>query len=228
MVYNPEDFTVVGYDIRKKWKYVDKEIRVSLENEFRRKFDNCYTIDTYLRERHESIIESEWDKIESLKSLEGLYYYYKDILELYNQFDERTKTQYEIIGYSVENERIDVIPREIEKENSSAKEGYFDYVKKRQLIISEEFCPIGFDVVTSMYMWISAITNCGLFNKKEGREFLEKLNSYNLFGSYEEAIDFRNFSDENIPEHAPFVVWQIYRSKYWKKGAEGSRPRKQN
>lgn len=210
MDHNRENFTFVGYDIRKKWKYVDKEIKVSLQHELKREISFCYSVDVYIRERHESIMENDWDKIGKSKSWEGMYYYYKDILELYNQIDEKIRSQYEIIGYAVENNKLDIAPQGIKKEDNFAEGGYFSYAKKKHLTISEKFCPIGFDVITMMYEWISAITNCGLFKRKEGKKFLEKLNLYNLFDFYADALHFQNFSDENIPEHSPFVVWQIY------------------
>jgi hypothetical protein len=76
---------------------------------------------------------------------------------------------------------------------------------------SESWKFLGFDV--SDYFLLSGLSNCGYTSDDQARaaEFAPLLNRYHLFDSLEDAKAFQAWSDERVPEHAPFFVFALYR-----------------
>jgi hypothetical protein len=73
---------------------------------------------------------------------------------------------------------------------------------------------LGFDVADSDLL--SGLMNCGFDEAELTTVALEaralwsrELNEYSLFDNYEAADAFRAYSDERVPEHAPFYVFRL-------------------
>ena len=74
---------------------------------------------------------------------------------------------------------------------------------------------LGYDVATTGP--ISALSNCG-FSTDTKEEYVErakaqwgpKLNKFHLFNEYFHAKEFKNYSNIEVPEHAPFFVYGIW------------------
>ncbi len=73
---------------------------------------------------------------------------------------------------------------------------------------------LGYDIADNGL--ISGLSNCGFFkedgeNVRKLRDNLNpKLNNYGLFDCFEEADEFRIWSNKRIPEHFPFLVHQLF------------------
>lgn len=82
----------------------------------------------------------------------------------------------------------------------------------RPSVRDESWELLGYDVADQWLL--SSLTNCG-FEKKTEVEAIRKkynpaLNAYHLFDAIEPAMEYRMFSDERVPEHAPFFVFGIW------------------
>ena len=71
---------------------------------------------------------------------------------------------------------------------------------------------LGYDVADAG--WISGLSNCGY--TEEETEALSaawgsRLNSVGLLSTLEDAVEFRQVSDQRVPEHAPFWVYALWR-----------------
>jgi hypothetical protein len=71
---------------------------------------------------------------------------------------------------------------------------------------------LGYDVADASR--ISGLTNCG-YTEEEIRElgplWGNRLNSFGLLSTIEEAVAFRQLTDQRVPEHAPFWVYGLWR-----------------
>ena len=71
---------------------------------------------------------------------------------------------------------------------------------------------LGFDVADGSLL--SGLTNCGYrdedFAETSREKWTRNLNRYHLFDDRVPADRFRAFSDERIPEHAPFLVYGVW------------------
>jgi len=71
---------------------------------------------------------------------------------------------------------------------------------------------LGFDVADEGH--ISGLSNCG-YKKEEKRRLGElwgkRLNRYGLLPSLGDAVEFREMTNERVPEHAPFWIFGIHR-----------------
>lgn len=75
----------------------------------------------------------------------------------------------------------------------------------------EEFDFLGYDVADSGL--ISALSNCGWCAADKARavaKWKEKLNPNHLFRDFNPAVEFVEFSDVRVEEHAPFYVYGIW------------------
>lgn len=73
----------------------------------------------------------------------------------------------------------------------------------------ERFWPlIGYDVAATGFT--SALTNCG-YRAGETKPSPTGLNAHHLFADAMSAGSFRQYSDDRVPEHAPFFVFGLYR-----------------
>ncbi len=73
---------------------------------------------------------------------------------------------------------------------------------------------LGYDIADNGL--ISGLSNCG-FLKEEGddveefrREFGPNLNDYGLFDRFDDADEFRIWSNKRMPEHCPFLVHELF------------------
>ena len=72
---------------------------------------------------------------------------------------------------------------------------------------------LGYDISD---MWLlSGLTNCGYtapddINKLKNT-WSKHFNSYHLFEDFNKALEFRDLTDQRVPEHSPFSVFGIYR-----------------
>ena len=71
---------------------------------------------------------------------------------------------------------------------------------------------LGYDVADAG--WISGLADCG-YTKEEiddlGSVWARRLNSFGLLSTLEDAVTFRQVSDQRVPEHAPFWVYALWR-----------------
>lgn len=72
---------------------------------------------------------------------------------------------------------------------------------------------IGYDVADSGM--ISGLSNCayGKSDREAAKKFSYVINSHGLFDSIDEAIKFKKFSDNRVPEHKPFFVYGMFLDK---------------
>ena len=70
---------------------------------------------------------------------------------------------------------------------------------------------LGYDVADAG--WISGLTNCG-YTQTDLEELTpawsDRLNSYGLLATLEDAVAFRQVSDARIAEHAPFWIYALW------------------
>jgi len=70
---------------------------------------------------------------------------------------------------------------------------------------------LGFDVADGVC--ISGLCNCG-YNESEAtilrREWGHRLNAHGLFSNVVDALAFRQLTDERVPEHAPFFIYELW------------------
>jgi hypothetical protein len=71
---------------------------------------------------------------------------------------------------------------------------------------------IGYDVATAG--WISGLANCG-YTEDEiaelGPLWAPRLNSVGLLSTLEDAVAFRQISDQRVPEEAPFWIYALWK-----------------
>jgi hypothetical protein len=71
---------------------------------------------------------------------------------------------------------------------------------------------LGYDVSDTGLL--SGLSNCGYSEREDLAATREKysslLNSFHLFTAPEPALEFMQFSDERVPEHAPFFVFGLW------------------
>jgi hypothetical protein len=70
---------------------------------------------------------------------------------------------------------------------------------------------VGFDVADDSL--ISGLLNCEYSQDEISRlrpRWAPRLNDYHLFDNRSDAADFRALSNERVPEHAPFLVYQLW------------------
>lgn len=71
---------------------------------------------------------------------------------------------------------------------------------------------LGFDVC-DMFM-LSGLVNCGYQDfelTSLQNKFAKKLNEYGLFCDWNDAVEFKEMNNERVSEHAPFLVYKLYR-----------------
>jgi hypothetical protein len=71
---------------------------------------------------------------------------------------------------------------------------------------------LGFDVADAGH--ISGLSNCGYKEEEKGRLgklWGKRLNKYGLLPSLGDATEFREMTNERVPEHAPFWIFGIHR-----------------
>ncbi len=76
--------------------------------------------------------------------------------------------------------------------------------------VAPEWSRLGYDV--SDYYLLSGLMNCG-YRAEDGDvkgPWAGKLNCYHLFDKMQDALEFAQFSDGRIKEHAPFFAYGIY------------------
>lgn len=72
--------------------------------------------------------------------------------------------------------------------------------------------PIGYDVASRDMF--SALSNCKYpeLEEKALKQYWSKyINEYGLLTTLESAIEFRELAEKNVPEHKPFLIYNIYR-----------------
>lgn len=82
----------------------------------------------------------------------------------------------------------------------------------RAFTIEGETERLGYDVADEVMT--SGLSNCGYSNEERDVVRLcwaSRLNRFHLFDDGDEALQFKDFSDARVPEHAPFFVFGIYR-----------------
>jgi hypothetical protein len=71
---------------------------------------------------------------------------------------------------------------------------------------------LGYDVSDTGLL--SGLSNCGYSEREDLPATRERygsfLNSFHLFSAPELALEFMQFSDERVPEHAPFFVFGLW------------------
>jgi hypothetical protein len=76
---------------------------------------------------------------------------------------------------------------------------------------SEGWTLLGYDV--SDHSLLSGLTNCG-YTDEEKPELQKQwglcLNRYHLFDDVQIAVEFKEITDQRVPEHAPFFVYGLY------------------
>ncbi len=80
----------------------------------------------------------------------------------------------------------------------------------RELPAGSEF--LGFDVADAAD--ISALSNCGYAEEEKRKlpsQWARRLNDFGILRRYEDALEFRDLSDNRIAEHAPFWIYGMHR-----------------
>ncbi len=75
--------------------------------------------------------------------------------------------------------------------------------------IDEKWGFLGYDV--SDGATLSGLTNCGKTSPETSLRWETDLNDYHLFQSIDVADGFRQYIDERVPEHRPFVLCGLYK-----------------
>lgn len=80
-------------------------------------------------------------------------------------------------------------------------------------VLDESWKLLGFDV--SDQSMLSGLSNCGYSDESENVQSLRDrwgphLNSYHLFDKVEQAVAFKEFSNQRVREHAPFFVYGLW------------------
>jgi hypothetical protein len=71
---------------------------------------------------------------------------------------------------------------------------------------------LGFDVADGAH--ISGLSNCGYKEEERrrlGKSWGKRLNRFGLLPSLGDAVEFREMTNERVPEHAPFWIFGIHR-----------------
>lgn len=82
-----------------------------------------------------------------------------------------------------------------------------------EVVASDEhvrrWMPMGYDIA-DRYL-VSGLVNCGYTAEDRSRlsEWAERLNAYGLFDDLSAANEFRQLTDDRVPEHTPFFVYRI-------------------
>ena len=68
---------------------------------------------------------------------------------------------------------------------------------------------LGFDVADASF--VSGLTNCGFGGERAALmlEWAPRLNAHGLLASLDDAFAFRDLTDARVPEHAPFLVFEL-------------------
>lgn len=78
--------------------------------------------------------------------------------------------------------------------------------------LPKEWQFLGYDIA-DQYM-VSGLSNCG-YDKNEKiliqKTWSSRLNEYGLLETLEDAVQFKELSDQRVPEHVPFYVYGLFR-----------------
>ncbi len=84
--------------------------------------------------------------------------------------------------------------------------GDFDHMN-----VPADLTLLGYDVADGGKL--SGLANCGYESPERDiarAEYSAKLNEHHLFRALDEALVFRTYTEERVPEHAPFFVYGVY------------------
>lgn len=76
---------------------------------------------------------------------------------------------------------------------------------------------LGYDILDGIE-GVSGLSNCGIHeNKKQAlrEKWGPNLNEHHLFDDVSKAVEFKEFIDKEVPEHAPFYIYGIWLVKEW-------------
>ncbi|MCH8029416.1 MAG: hypothetical protein IH874_05750 [Candidatus Dadabacteria bacterium] len=231
-IMNYSNELIVGFDAREMWS----EIGDSWDD--LRKNDYLYLLDV---ERVFSTDNMIWNpayvdlyritKSHVLNFYTSPYGYWENLAKL-EEFLEQYRSElkskkYNIVLFTMiasacslkDLRRWDADDMKLNSKDDELRKKSIEWARERGVKISwdDSWNLLGYDVANHAGS-ISGLSNTG-FNTEDRETLREKwgphLNEHHLFDDVSRAVEFKEFIDEEVPEHAPFYIYGIRLVKEW-------------
>ena len=190
-------FCFIGYDIREV-----TDVR-AIPREVGYHGTCVLSADLTVCERYSGVTDWDWSACGKTKNARGMFLRLDTAQEVFRTIDEADRSRYRVLGYSVEED--EVLSRYTTEQ--AAKLGI---ELQYNAVLAAGFEARGFDVATVRYRWISCLTNCGVDMASVPLDAGEDLGEGYLLKQYRHGAKLRDYANQEIPEHAPFIVWKVF------------------